>query len=134
MAKVPHGVDPEQLTIVARRVLLDGLEALSAHRDAITVVGAQAVYLRSPDAAVRSAAFTSDGDLTLDPARLPDRPLLDEALRNSGFELLQADQPGLWRARSASGSEPYRWSWTCSCPRPWCGEGGAARRSPRTAR
>ncbi|SEM76544.1 hypothetical protein [Streptacidiphilus jiangxiensis] len=96
MAKVPEGVDPEQLTVVARRVLLDGLEALREHRDAITVVGAQAVYLRTPDAAVRSAAFTSDGDLTLDPARLPDRPLLDEALRGSGFELLQASQPGLW--------------------------------------
>jgi hypothetical protein len=96
MAKVPEGVDPELLTVVARRVLLDGLEALREHRDAITVVGAQAVYLRTPDAAVRSAAFTSDGDLTLDPARLPDRPLLDEALRGGGFELLKDDQPGLW--------------------------------------
>jgi hypothetical protein len=45
---------------------------------------------------VRSAAFTSDGDLTLDPALLPDRPLLEEALRGCGFELLTAGQPGLW--------------------------------------
>ncbi|MFJ5232835.1 hypothetical protein ACIQBJ_23425 [Kitasatospora sp. NPDC088391] len=77
-------------------MLLDGLEALRDHREAITVVGAQAVHLRTPDAAIRSAAHTSDGDLTLDPARLPDRPLLDEALRAGGFELLQDDQPGLW--------------------------------------
>lgn len=96
MAKVPDGVDPEQLTVVARRVLLDGLEALREHRDAITVVGAQAVYLRTPNAAIQSAGFTSDGDLTLDPARLPDRPLLEQALRDGGFELLQGNQPGLW--------------------------------------
>ncbi|MFJ4407670.1 hypothetical protein [Streptomyces sp. NPDC088910] len=103
MAKVPDGVDPEQLTVVARRVLLDGLEALREHRDAITVVGAQAVYLRTPTAAVRSAAFTSDGDLTLDPARLPDQPLLDQALRDGGFELLKADGPGLWGRREQVG-------------------------------
>lgn len=103
MAKVPDGVDPEQLTIVARRVLLDGLEALREHRDAITVVGAQAVYLRTPTAAIRSAAFTSDGDLTLDPARLPDQPLVDQALHDGGFELLKADGPGLWGRREKVG-------------------------------
>jgi hypothetical protein len=103
MAKVPDGVDPEQLTVVARRVLLDGLEALREHRDAITVVGAQAVYLRTPDVAIRSAAFTSDGDLTLDPARLPDQPLLEQSLIDSGFELLDPDGPGLWGRREQVG-------------------------------
>jgi hypothetical protein len=63
MSKTPDGVDPDQLNTTARKVLLDGLEALSSHRSAITVIGAQAVYLRTTKAALQSAAFTSDGDL-----------------------------------------------------------------------
>jgi hypothetical protein len=56
MSKIPDGVDPDALNVVARRVLLDGLDALSEHLDAITVIGAQAVHLRTPDAAVTSRA------------------------------------------------------------------------------
>ncbi|GDY45060.1 hypothetical protein SANT12839_059420 [Streptomyces antimycoticus] len=55
MAKIPEGVDPRQLTVVARRVLLDGIDALSDHLPALTIVGAQAVYLRTPDAAISNA-------------------------------------------------------------------------------
>lgn len=40
----------DPLYVEARRVLLDALEALSAHGDAIIVAGAQAVYLRTGDA------------------------------------------------------------------------------------
>lgn len=54
MSKRQDGIAPEELTIVARRVLLDGLMALHAHLTAITVVGAQAVYLRTPDAVIAS--------------------------------------------------------------------------------
>lgn len=82
--------------MVARRVLLDGLIALQHHLDAITVVGAQAVYLRTEEAAIPAAAYTSDGDLGIDPARLLDEPRLECALRNAGFRLLQENQPGLW--------------------------------------
>jgi hypothetical protein len=96
MANSPNHVDPQQLTIVARRVLLDGLSALSSHLEALTVVGAQAVYLRTPTAAIRSAPFTSDGDLSVDPLLLDDQPLIDRALHEAGFELMQASQPGLW--------------------------------------
>jgi hypothetical protein len=96
MSKIPDGVDPDQLNTTARKVLLDGLEALASHRPAITVIGAQAVYLRTSEAALRSAAFTSDGDLAIDPAVLGDEPLVDEALAAAGFRLRDADQPGLW--------------------------------------
>lgn len=92
------------MTIVARQVLLDGLEALAPHIDAITVVGAQAVYLRSETAAVTGAAYTSDGDLGIDPALLGEEPLIDEALTSAGFETIPEDQPGLWFAhRSVDG-------------------------------
>ena len=62
MSRSPAGVDPAELNVVARNVLLDGLAALSDHLDAITVVGAQAVYLRTQDAKLVTAAYTSDGD------------------------------------------------------------------------
>ena len=38
--------DFDELYVIARRVLLDALAALSSHLDAIVLVGAQAVYLR----------------------------------------------------------------------------------------
>ncbi|MEU4762795.1 hypothetical protein AB0H12_06050 [Actinosynnema sp. NPDC023794] len=54
------------------------------------------MYLRTTNAALQSAAFTSDGDLALDPAALGDEPLVDEALSAAGFRLRYASQPGLW--------------------------------------
>ncbi|MCO5994957.1 hypothetical protein [Actinoallomurus rhizosphaericola] len=96
MSNVPDDVNLQELTVVARRVLLDGLNALKGHLEAITVVGAQAVYLRTPSASMRSAPFTADGDLSVDPLLLPDEPLIEQALRDAGFELLHRDQPGLW--------------------------------------
>ncbi|WP_030741958.1 hypothetical protein [Streptomyces sp. NRRL F-5135] len=100
MAKVPDGIDARELTIAARRVLLDGLVALSDQLDALTVVGAQAVHLRTPDTTLHGATFTSDGDISIDPELLGDRPRLDEALQGAGFELLRRHEPGLW-ARAA---------------------------------
>ncbi|WP_431782613.1 hypothetical protein [Streptomyces chumphonensis] len=105
MAQVSEGVDPEQLTVVARRVLLDGLLALAPHLDALTVVGAQAVYLRTPDAAIRSSPFTSDGDLSIDPDLLGPQPLLDASLRAAGFRLRQDSQPGLWEREETVGDQ-----------------------------
>ncbi|MFE9745678.1 hypothetical protein ACFYOT_12300 [Saccharothrix saharensis] len=96
MSKAPDGVDPDQLNTTARKVLLDGLEALAPHRTAITLIGAQAVYLRTTQAAIRSAAYTSDGDLALDPDLLGDEPLINEALAEAGFTLRDPNQPGLW--------------------------------------
>jgi hypothetical protein len=93
VAKAPKGIDQTELTVVARRVLLDGLTALGPHLDAIIVVGGQAVALRTPNAAVASAAYTSDGDLSLDPQLLGTDPLVDEALRSAGFTLMKT---GLW--------------------------------------
>ncbi|MFJ9634964.1 hypothetical protein ACIRU8_45465 [Streptomyces sp. NPDC101175] len=95
MSKAPVGVDPDELNVAARNVLLDALTALKDHRDALTVVGAQAVYLRTQEAEIRSAAYTSDGDISIDPAQLGDQPLLEQAMRDAGFSL-RANQSGLW--------------------------------------
>ena len=56
--------------LMARRVLLDGLVALGEHRQALILVGAQAIYLHTGDADLAVAPFTTDSDLVLDPTRL----------------------------------------------------------------
>ena len=89
-------VDP--LYAEARSVLLDALEALKPHLDAIVVVGAQAVYIRTGPIDISVAPFTTDGDLALDPARLDDEPLLIEVMGDAGFRLEpeQKPEPGIW--------------------------------------
>jgi len=47
--------------VVARRVLLDALEALGGHCDALILVGAQAVYLHTGAASFAVAEHTTDG-------------------------------------------------------------------------
>lgn len=86
----------DELYVVARRVLLDALEALGPHREAIVVVGAQAIYLRAGEADLVVAPFTTDGDLALDPARLAEIPPLEEALRGAGFIPAGRDTVGMW--------------------------------------
>ncbi len=61
----------DPLYVVARSALLDALEAIGEQRDAIIIViGAQAIYLHTGDAALAVPPFTIDGDLAIDPARL----------------------------------------------------------------
>ncbi|WP_431974920.1 hypothetical protein [Micromonospora haikouensis] len=88
-------MDKYELYVVARRVLLDALDALHDQIEAVVVVGAQAVYLRSQDAALASAVYTSDGDLGIDPRLLNNDPLLDEAMARAGF--IASSQPGTWQ-------------------------------------
>lgn len=54
----------------ARAVLLDALQALGDQVDGVVVVGAQAIYLRTGDLQLRTAAYTTDADLALSPPRL----------------------------------------------------------------
>ena len=84
--------DPEY--VAARRVLLHALGALGAHRKAVVLVGARAIYLRVGAGDLAVAPFTTDGDLALNPAVLDDEPILAEVLRSAGFDL--AVKPGTW--------------------------------------
>jgi delta-aminolevulinic acid dehydratase/porphobilinogen synthase len=69
-----------ELYVIARRVLLDALDALGAHRSAVVLVGAQAIHLRVGEADVAVAAYTTDGDLGIEPTLLADKPALEAAL------------------------------------------------------
>src|SRR5437870_3981296 len=71
-------------SILAAR--LDVLEGLSAHREAVILIGAQAVYLRTGDSGLPVAPYTTDADLALDPEFLLDDPGLEPVMRAAGFE------------------------------------------------
>lgn len=90
---------PDPIYVAARRALLDVLEALGAHRDALILVGAQAIYLHTGEADLVVAPFTKDGDLVIDPSRLSPNPRLEEAMRGADFEL--SSQPGIWLSSSS---------------------------------
>ncbi|MFL6074482.1 MAG: hypothetical protein ACJ73S_13900 [Mycobacteriales bacterium] len=93
MGKVKADVPEEYVR--ARAVLLDALTALEPHLDAIVLVGAQAVYLRTGTADLAVVPTTTDADIALAPQRLRDEPLLYQAMRAAGFRA--GDNPGAWR-------------------------------------
>lgn len=86
-----------ELLIAARAALLDALDALVEHRDALVLIGAQAIYLHTGGAAVALAEATKDSDLAVDPRALGDHPLLDDAMGAAGFHRdILHPQPGSW--------------------------------------
>lgn len=96
----------DELYILARRVLLDALEALGSHRKAIVLVGAQAVYLRVGEADLAVAAFTTDGDLAIDPTLLASIPPLEKALMDAGFIPKTEDSVGVWITKQSTSLSP----------------------------
>lgn len=85
------------IVVAARRALLDALEALEAHRDALILVGAHAIYHYTGDTDVAIATETKDSDLVVDPRILADEPTLDLAMVEAGFSHDPAlQQPGEW--------------------------------------
>ncbi len=100
---LPGAVDP--LYILARRVLLDALEALGNQRNALILVGAQAIYLHTGPAGLAIPEYTTDADIGLDPQFLADRPRLEEVFRTAGFHP-DGTHVGSWLAkRDLSGKE-----------------------------
>lgn len=85
--------------VSARRTLLDVLEALKAHLDALVLVGAQAIYQFTGDSDLPIAEFTTDADLSINPQLLASTPLLMQAMKDANFTQV-ADQ---LRWKSASG-------------------------------
>lgn len=88
---------PDPVYARARRVLLDALEVLQAHRDAVLLVGAQAIYLHTGEGDLAVAPYTSDADLALNPQALADEPAIEALLREGGFTPAPGpDRVGTW--------------------------------------
>ena len=83
-------------TINARTGLLDALEALGSHRNAVVLIGAQAIYSHTSHFKSSIAEFTQDADLAFRPELLTPSPLLEVALTEAGFKPDIKGQPGRW--------------------------------------
>ncbi|WP_183086313.1 hypothetical protein [Mycetocola tolaasinivorans] len=90
------GVNDGDLLVRARSVLLDALDALQMHADAVIVIGAQAIYLRTGGIDVALAEATKDSDVALDPRNLARVPQLEAAMKGAGFFPSATEQPGSW--------------------------------------
>lgn len=87
----------DELYVLARRVLLNALDALGSHKDSVVLVGAQAIYVRVGDGDIAAVApFTTDGDLAVDPRLLKEIPPLEKAMLDASF--IKKDV-GIWLAR-----------------------------------
>ena len=91
---------PDPAYVRARRVLLDALFALDQQRDAVILVGAQAIYLHTGGFELAVAEYTIDGDIVLDPAVLSPKPELSQAIRGAGFAAIPG-KPGAWTKRAS---------------------------------
>lgn len=88
--------DIDPLYVAARRVLLDALQALAAHRSALILVGAQAVYLRTRASTLIVAPFTRDADLAINPGSLAPKPALEVLMAGADFRPIGGGQVGSW--------------------------------------
>ncbi len=100
--------------VEARAALLDAVAALEAQKDSVTLIGAQAIYLRTGSATFALAEATKDTDLAIDPRKLGEDPRLEEATTKGGFILDPVSrQPGAWMAqgntRGPDGPRAPRW-------------------------
>ncbi len=86
--------EPDPLYRASRKVLLDALEALGTHRDAI-ILGAHAIYVIAGEGGLTVPPYTTDADLAIDPGRLRPEPHLEEVMTAAGFST--RDNPlGRW--------------------------------------
>jgi len=81
--------------IAARKGLLDAIEALEQHRNALVLVSAQAVYMWSDQIDLGTDPYTLDADIALDLRVLGEDPRLGVAMEVAGFTLSERN-PGMW--------------------------------------
>jgi len=120
--------------VVARRALLDALEALEGHRDALVLVGAQAIYLHTGAAQFAVAEFTTDGDVAIDPRRLSAEPEIASAMRTAKFFLDMRDGRelvGVWASMREIAGVPAKVTVDLLVPDALGGAGRRAARVPQ---
>ena len=120
--------------VVARRALLDALEALEGHRDALVLVGAQAIYLHTGAVQFAVAEFTTDGDVAIDPRHLSAEPEIASAMRKAKFFLDVRDGRelvGVWASMREIAGVPAKVTVDLLVPDALGGAGRRAARVPQ---
>ena len=120
--------------VVARRALLDALEALEGHRDALVLVGAQAIYLHTGAVQFAVAEFTTDGDVAIDPRHLSAEPEIASAMRKAKFFLDVRDGRelvGVWASMREIAGVPAKVTVDLLVPEVLGGAGRRAARVPQ---
>lgn len=80
--------------VLARRTLLDVLDALHEHLDNLILVGAQAIYVHTGDRGLPVPPMTTDADIALNVIGLADYPEISARLKAAGFT--PGLNPGHW--------------------------------------
>ena len=88
----------------ARRVLLDVIEKLDGLRRSVVLVGAQAVHLRVADVPAQLVAYTTDGDIAVDPVTVAPEPDLAAVMDAAGMR--RGEQPGIWSPKAGGPDAP----------------------------
>jgi hypothetical protein len=120
--------EPEPLYVAARTVLLDTLEALGAQRDAVILIGAQAIYLHTGSVEFAVAEYTTDADVAIDPELLHDEPEIESALTAAGFS--RAERVGAWVITKQVDGAPVNIEVDLMVPEAVSGPGRRAARLP----
>lgn len=88
-------LEPEIIT--SRRALINVIEGLAEHRDALTVLGGHAVMeVTQHVPALPPDDTTRDGDLGVFPQLLGDDPALAQRMTELGYETSREERPGVW--------------------------------------
>ncbi len=117
---------PDSLYVQTRAALLDAVEALGDHRNALVLVSAQAVYLTPTTPAPPSPSTPSDVDFTVSPADLADDPYWPTS-SGHGFTArehpvvgsdLMASTSTSWFLKPSLALESAAFPWDRSAPTP----------------
>jgi hypothetical protein len=111
--------------IAARNALLDALEVLAPQGEALTVIGAQAVYEHTAQDLDVPPTSTEDGDFAVTPQLLVASPRVGDLLTAAGYVAKMPDRPGIWMK-----PENPRASIDLLVPEAFAGSKGRAARTP----
>jgi len=96
---------PSAELVQARRVMLVGLEVLSDQVQALTIIGAQAVFEQTRSNGGIPFTLTTDADTSLAPALIDTRSNIGADMAAAGF-VQQRDRPGIWHYPVGEGEDP----------------------------
>ena len=117
----------------SRRTAIDLITGpLAPYRDSLTLIGGQAVMLRTIDR-FDLATDTDDADFAITPQLVTDDPKIEDELRKAGFEPRSTSRPGLWGRQSYTNPVTGQKAWAemldLDCPLAFSGATSPKRRS-----